>query len=256
MLHAPTTGELNDIQRAFFDRIGAHEQFLPLFDHLPDVYFLIKDSESRFVHVSTTLSKRLLGDSPGSVAGKTDYDFFATDVADHFVADDRIVLASGLPLLGRVELWYNEHRQLDWFTTNKYPLFDNQRKVIGLMGTVRGYGMKRETSRQLSRIDAVVEYIRQNCRRQFSITELAGRAGMSTRQLAREFQNVFGVSVQQFVIKTRLESIKVALARSKFSVAEIANQFGYCDQSAMTHQFRKHLGITPLQYRRQYGTEL
>ena len=36
--------------------------------------------------------------------------------------------------------------------------------------------------------------------------------------------------------------------------AEIAQQFGFCDQSAFTQAFRKHTGITPLKFRKRYAT--
>jgi AraC-like DNA-binding protein len=34
-------------------------------------------------------------------------------------------------------------------------------------------------------------------------------------------------------------------------IAEIALDFGFCDQSAFTQHFRKHMGITPATYRKR-----
>ena len=37
------------------------------------------------------------------------------------------------------------------------------------------------------------------------------------------------------------------------SIAQIALDFGFCDQSAFTQLFRKHMGLTPRQFRLRYA---
>jgi transcriptional regulator GlxA family with amidase domain len=154
-----------------------------------------------------------------------------------------------------VELWYNEQRVLDWFVTNKLPVVDVHGQIIGVMGIVRSYEGQRRSMQPLSLIHSTVDYIREHHHERLTVEELAERAGLSPRQLHRKFREVFGLSVQEFLIKTRIQAASDMLLHSDLSIAQIATDFGFCDQSAFTQLFRKHLGQTPLRFRQRYATK-
>jgi len=46
-----------------------------------------------------------------------------------------------------------------------------------------------------------------------------------------------------------------SLKRSNASMAEVASQNGFYDQSAFTRQFRARLGLTPSAYRLRYANK-
>jgi AraC family transcriptional regulator len=52
------------------------------------------------------------------------------------------------------------------------------------------------------------------------------------------------------VLQQRVEYAKELLAHSKLSLIEIAHKCGFPDQSQFTTTFRRHLGVTPGQYKR------
>ncbi len=83
------------------------------------------------------------------------------------------------------------------------------------------------------------------------IGDLAKRSGMSVRQFNRRFREVFGTNPRTFLIKTRVQAACEVLRRSDQPIAEIALDFGFCDQSAFTQHFRRHMGLTPAAYRRR-----
>ena len=143
---------------------------------------------------------------------------------------------------------------LDWIITSKFPLRDATGKIIGLMGMFRSYEGSRKLLLPYSQISSVVEYIRSHHRDHISVTDLAKRAKLSPRQLNRKFNDAFGMSAQDFLTKTRIQTASDALLNTASSIAEIAEQFGFCDQSAFTQAFRKHTGITPLKFRKRYAT--
>lgn len=234
--------------------MGGPQQFQQLFEHLPGVYFFVKDRHSRMVCASQPFVEHLGAKSEAEIIGKTDDDFFPPHAADHFKRDDELVMATGRPLIGRVELWYNEQRVLDWFVTNKLPVRDTAGQIIGVMGIVRSYEGQRRTMQPMSLINSTVEFIREHHHERITVEELAQRAGLSPRQLHRKFREVFGLSVQDFLIKTRVQAASDALLHSDLGIAQIAADFGFCDQSAFTQLFRKHTGLTPLKFRRRYST--
>ncbi|MDP6903642.1 MAG: helix-turn-helix domain-containing protein [Verrucomicrobiota bacterium] len=241
------------IQRNFLARIGPGEPVRELFEHLPGVFFFAKDQNSRMMCASSTIYKRLGCNEELDVVGRQDSDFFPKQIADNFVRDDQKVFATGKPLLNRVEIWYNEQRMLDWFVTNKLPLKDESGNIIGLMGTVRSYEGSRKLLLPFSQISAAVEFIRTHHRERISVTDLAHHSGLSPRQLNRKFNDAFGMSAQDFLTKTRIQTASDALLNTALSIAEIAQKFGFCDQSAFTQAFRKHTGVTPLKFRKRYA---
>lgn len=233
--------------------MGGPQQFQQLFEHLPGVSFFVKDRQSRMICASQPFWEHLGAKSEAEILGKTDDDFFPPHAADHFQRDDQLVMTTGRPLIGRVELWYNEQRVLDWFVTNKLPVRDTHGKIIGVMGTVRSYEGQRRTMLPMSLINSTVDFIREHHHQRLTVEDLADQAGLSPRQLHRKFRDVFGLSVQDFLIKTRIQSASDALLHSDLSIAQIATDFGFCDQSAFTQLFRKHTGLTPLKFRRRYS---
>ena len=245
------------VQRDFLARMGGPQQFQLLFEHLQGVSFFVKDRQSRMVFASQPFWEHLGAKSEAEIVGKSDDDFFPPHAADHFRKDDQQVMSTGQPMIGRVELWYNEQRVLDWFVTNKLPVRDTRGKIIGVMGTVRSYEGQRRTMQPMSQIDSTVNFIREHHQQRLTVEQLSDRAGLSTRQLHRKFRDVFGLSVQEFLIKTRIQAASDSLLHSDLTIAQIATAFGFCDQSAFTQLFRKHTGLTPLRFRRRYslGTE-
>lgn len=234
--------------------MGGRQQLRQLFEHLPDVYFFVKDRQSRLVCASEPFWKQLGATAEADIIGRTDHEFFPPHAADHFQRDDQLVMTTGEPLIGRVELWYNDQRILDWFVTNKLPVRGPREEVIGVMGIVRSYEGQKRSMQPMSLIDSTVEYIREHHHQRLSVQELAAQAGLSPRQLHRKFRDVFGLSVQEFLIKTRIRAASDALLHSDRSIADIAVDFGFCDQSSFTQTFRTHTGLTPRQFRVRYAT--
>lgn len=236
---------------AFFDEMGS-QQFQHLFEYLPGVFYFAKDRESRLMSASKPILERLGVPDEESIVGTRDHDYFPPQIADSFVKDDQQVMTSGEPLVNRVEIWYNEQHLLDWFVTTKLPVFNKQGTVIGIMGVVQSYEGKKESFLPYSQINKAVDYIREHHSERIGVYDLAKKVGMSERQLHRKFREVFAMGVQEFLAKTRIQASCDALIHQDGTISEIAGDFGFCDQSAFTQQFRKHTGLTPLKYRQRY----
>jgi transcriptional regulator GlxA family with amidase domain len=64
------------------------------------------------------------------------------------------------------------------------------------------------------------------------------------------------VTIQQFVIHSRVHAAAHELTHSRRSMAEIAPLFGFSDQAAFTNTFRKLTGPTPRAYRERHSRPL
>jgi AraC-like DNA-binding protein len=233
--------------------MGSNHQFNLLFDNIPRVYFFVKDLQSRMIMGSRPLLLRLGLENADDLVGKTDFDYFPRHVAENFIRDDQTVIQSGKPLINHLELWYNDQRMLEMFVTQKHPVFADDGLIIGVMGTVQNYEHNKQQVIPYAAVIRVVDYIREHYGDRIKVPDLADLAGISTRQLNRRFVEVFGISVQNFLIKTRIQASCDSLLNGERSIAEIATDVGFCDQSAFTQHFRKHIGVTPYKYRSRSG---
>lgn len=236
----------------FLGQISPETPFYRLFDFMPDVAFFAKDNQFRFMCASRRFIERFGFRDEAQVVGLNDFDLFPSRLAESFRRDDTEVFATGSPKLNIVELFFTDQGIPDWFMTNKLPLRDRQGRIIGLMGTVHSYEGRREILQPYLQLDRAVAYIRENFRRGVSVKELAHVVHLSPRQLHRKFVETFGSSPQSFIMKLRIQSACEALQKEGSQISEVARDLGFCDQSAFTQLFQKHVGLTPLKYQKQF----
>jgi len=241
-------------RRDLLEAIHPDRDFSRLFDHLPDLLFFAKDREGRLFAANEALLNQygFAREREHEFFGLTDFDLLPRSLAEKFRQDDLRVLDSGEPLLEIVEIFPNQQGIPAWFLTNKLPIFDREQSVIGVMGTIQDYQTHRELLPSDMDIAPALEHISRHFTEDLSILALADMAGLSTRQFERKFKRHLKTTPQQFIMKMRVFSACDALRRSRDPIVEIATKSGFYDQSSFTRQFRKHMAITPLQYRKRY----
>lgn len=103
--------------------------------------------------------------------------------------------------------------------------------------------------------DAVLqiqEYIEQNYSDKFTIDQLAVNHNLVRRTLERRFKSATGNSIIEYAQKVRIETAKKELEQGKKSISDVMYDCGYTDSKAFRDVFRKHVGISPLEYRKKY----
>jgi AraC-like DNA-binding protein len=225
-----------------------------LFEHIPDTFLFLKDAQSRFVHVNRALLERLGLREVSEIAGTSDHDRYPPQIARVLVEGDRQVMVSGQPLLGRAEVLFERSGALAWFSTDKYPVMDGT-KALGVAGITRRCGEAAIRDPANHGAAKAIRLVSRDPQRLWSVESLAAAAGLSTRQLHRQFLSEIGMGPRDFLLKTRLYAAAAELRRESEPVIEIATKYGFCDQSAFTRQFRRILGITPALYRSVGPTE-
>ncbi len=236
------------LQAEFFARMADPQGVRAIFEHLPGVFFFVKDADGRHIAANSVTFARFGIRHERELVGALDEKFFPPEVARAFREDDQKVIRSGKPLINRLEVWYDEQRHLDWFLTTKLPVRDRQGKVIGVMGITRR-DEERMRHHDVKEVTAAVRYARQNCGKNVSTAELARASGVSERHLHRKLRATLGLTPHELMLRTRIQSAAEALARTSAPIIEVALNHGFCDQSAFTQQFRKRTGMTPRQFR-------
>lgn len=245
------------LRDAFFRDAGIDpRQFLEAFDHVPGLFYFVKDAESRTMVNTREYSRRMGYRTEEDTVGKRPGEYLAKDLADHYEADDRKVLSSGEPLRNIVEIGFNEQGVPDWIITDKYPLRDAAGRVVGIIGTMQSFAGRLKTLPHLGEVGRAADYIRANLGERLLLGDVAGRVGMSERHLQRLFHKVLGMPIQRFIIHSRVHAAAHELTHSDRPMSEIALMFGFSDQSAFTNTFRRLTGLPPREFRERYLNDL
>jgi AraC-like DNA-binding protein len=245
-------GPTRDLREAFLADLADASQLVRIFEHVPGLAFFAKDRDFRLVLGNETFFRRFGFESEAGMIGATDFEIFPRALAEKFRADDERVLATGRPLQDLVELFLDQQGMPDWFLTRKVPLFDRAGVPCGVMGVIQPH----DPGRDLVGVDPAVaqaaNLFRREPGRRWKVGDVARLVGMSQRHFDRKFRDGFGVSPQTYLLKTRIQAACGALRQPGARLSEVAVRLGFCDQSAFTAQFRRHMGVTPLRYQQQF----
>ena len=234
----------------FLAKIAPDSHFDILFNHIPGISFFAKNKDLELISANKRFWERLTVTSEAELIGKNDFELFPQRLAENFRKDDLEVMETARPKLDILELFFDSQGLPDWFLTNKFPVFDHDEKVIGVMGIVKSLVRGENTLYPNLQFHKAVEYLRGHFTEQILFSDLAKMVGMSVRQFNRRFKEAFNTTPQSFLIKTRIQAACEQLRSTELPISELAQTLGFYDQSSFTQHFRKHIGVTPLAYRR------
>lgn len=83
---------------------------------------------------------------------------------------------------------------------------------------------------------------------------LSQRLNRRFAHLSDVFSALEGASLEQYVIRQRVEAARQLLETSALSVSRIARQLGYSSLGHLSRQFQREMGTTPSTYRRQQAS--
>lgn len=101
-----------------------------------------------------------------------------------------------------------------------------------------------------SAVETVKKKITENLSVEISRDELADLVYMSPDYLTKLFKKETGLSLSDYIINKRLLLAQQLLSSTDLSIVEIAQRAGFSYSSYFVRIFKKKLGITPNQYRK------
>lgn len=102
----------------------------------------------------------------------------------------------------------------------------------------------------------VLEFVHENLSRTISLQEVAAAAGVHPAHLTRVFRKHFGCTIGDYSRRLRLDRACAAMARGDKSLADLALEAGFSDQSHFSRAFKAYTGLTPGQYRQTSAAQL
>jgi len=98
-------------------------------------------------------------------------------------------------------------------------------------------------------VSKAMTFIREHFKENPGVQDVAEEVGLSSRQLERRFGKSLGRSVNQELMRHRLEHVQHLLRTSPATIADIAPAAGFRSTRHLHFSFRRAIGMTPQQYR-------
>ncbi|MGP3698863.1 GlxA family transcriptional regulator [Rhodobacter sp. NSM] len=102
-------------------------------------------------------------------------------------------------------------------------------------------------------LSRAIELMQEHVEEPLSPFVLAGRLGISTRQLERLFGKFLNTSPKRYMMEIRLTRARNLIVQTEQSVSEIAMACGFTSTSHFTKVFRSRYGVTPVAHRTTLG---
>lgn len=82
-----------------------------------------------------------------------------------------------------------------------------------------------------------------------SVAIIASSFGMSLSSLEHLYTKLFGISIKQDIINSRMSCAKRLLLSTNLNVAEVSEKCGYKSSYGFMRQFKQYVGVTPTAFR-------
>lgn len=108
------------------------------------------------------------------------------------------------------------------------------------------------------RVKKILTYIATHYMEQISLDDIASSVHISKSECCRCFKRRLQITPFEYLIKYRVYSaaITIVQASGRISISDIANKAGFNSSSYFNKMFRKYIGCTPTQFRKNVGGNL
>ncbi len=160
-----------------------------------------------------------------------------------------------------ISMLLNKYLSFDGVSTDTLQYYDifelsRIRQVEDLVETLRqlcGDILVKEeqiVAQEPSVIRQVIDYLRQNYTDpDLSMGAVADKYGISASRLSLEYKEFTGMYPSEYLLLLRMEKSKELLAVTDMPIQDVSSAVGYYDASGFIRRFKKHMAMTPAQYR-------
>lgn len=96
------------------------------------------------------------------------------------------------------------------------------------------------------------DYIYDHLHERITLEELAEEAGIHKNYLCALFKKETGQTIQEYIRKKKIETAANMLSYADYNPQAVSNYFSFSSHSHFIRTFKKYMGETPSEYRRQH----
>jgi two-component system response regulator YesN len=95
----------------------------------------------------------------------------------------------------------------------------------------------------------IQSYVDERIAENLSLSDIAEAVYLSLNYICSVFKKETGETINEYIIRKKMEKAKRMLAETKLKIWEIAESLGYENHHYFSFSFKKHTGLTPQQFR-------
>ena len=103
----------------------------------------------------------------------------------------------------------------------------------------------------LDEVERATHYFNENYNLNICIKDYANERHMSECWFNRTFKHVTKVTPMQYIIQLRMTNALNLLEHTNYNIIQVANAVGYDDAYYFSRLFKKNIGVSPTEYRKQ-----
>ncbi len=117
---------------------------------------------------------------------------------------------------------------------------------------VAGFKHLQASSAQDDRVNAACDFIDENYNRSININDIAAACNLSPSRLSHLFKDHMGMGPKAWLNNVRIQQARRLLNSSNFRISQIAALVGFEDPIQFAKNFKKNVGCTPKDFRRNF----
>ena len=247
-----TKEEKTAFRKAFFRKAGANLLSLKrMLDTLPDVAFYIKDAQQRIVAINRRNCEICNIQDEFDAVGLRSDELFPNVQATAYMSADRTVIRTGEPIVNALSP-YPADRSASFTYKSVFPVVDGQGRIIGTTCLYRLVPNPEKVPSWHGRLKSATLFVNEHYAEPITVAQLAERVGVSASKFTRLFVQTLNMTPGKYILGVRLTAARKLLETTAKTIAEIAQETGFCDHSHFVKAFRRARGVTPGEYRRRH----
>ena len=101
-------------------------------------------------------------------------------------------------------------------------------------------------------INKIAMYLREHLDEDISLNSLSYKFNLNAQYISQLFKSQIGVNFLAYLTNIRIQKAKSLLLASSNSIVDVSQAVGYNDYRVFTKVFKKHVGISPRQFRKEF----
>ena len=201
----------------------------------------------------TTGAREILNEFLGTIFFESgmNFDILKVRVIELVVMISRAAIAAGVDAAELLGLNYSYLTELNKVS----DLDDLLQKLASVLENFISKVSRVKERKKTIRVNTMRDFIHQNFTRRLAARDIAAAAGLSVSRALHLFKDETGQSVSCYINRMKIDYGKYLLLNTETSLADLAGELGFYDQSHFTRMFKSFEKMTPSNYRLSYKTE-
>lgn len=111
--------------------------------------------------------------------------------------------------------------------------------------------LRKGAEKSSSLIETAKEYIQVNYSKDISLDDVSRTVNISPYYFSKIFKEDTGEGFVEYLTRIRIDKAKELLTTTEYSMKEICSMVGYADPNYFSRSFKKNVGVTPTEYKRE-----